>query len=194
MVVINHLSAPTITTPIPLELLTPSSFAPFGTVITTPTNPGIPANQGSARKHPSISPLTNSYPSASSPRINLFVCSPRVLSLAGVFSSDILERHPYTTQTFVPLSVSDDADAEDYYVVIVAPTGKDGMPELGGLRAFKADGGRALTYAAGTWHAPMVVVGRNDIRFVVVQSESGVAREDCEEVTFEPGVPVQAGI
>jgi ureidoglycolate lyase len=41
-----------------------------------------------------------------------------------------------------------------------------------------------VTYAAGTWHAPMVVVGLAAVEFVVVQNTNGVEIEDCQEVEF----------
>ena len=147
--------------------------------------------------------------------MTLFVCSPRKLrspaagERRGADSSPaasaspprgqlelrLLERHPYTTQTFVPLGMAggggDDDDAATAFVVVVAPTraadeGGDGagggMPDLRGLRAFVGRAGQAVTYAVGTWHAPMVVVGAEPVSFVVTQFANGVAGEDCEEV------------
>ena len=54
-----------------------------------------------------------------------------------------------------------------------------------------------VTYGAGTWHAPMIVVGEEDVDFVVVQFANGVAEEDCQEVELrgegEEGVVVVLG-
>ncbi|GAM38659.1 ureidoglycolate hydrolase [Talaromyces pinophilus] len=153
------------------EPLTPQSFAPFGTVITTPFPrdllgapnnlpalklphrvPATPvyANQGSAVKISPIAPLANGYENAcpsgkaAQARLSMFACFPRKLrrekqtghrqsavndilngkvhSEGGeqdgegaeeepdfdgpVFDVRILERHPYTTQTFIPLDLS----------------------------------------------------------------------------------------
>jgi len=78
--------------------------------------------------------------------------------------------------------------------VIVAPLdiSKDGNPpDLTGLRAFYCCGSQAVTYAAGTWHAPMVVVGKNAIEFVVLVHENGVEGEDTQEAGIDgDGVPV----
>ncbi|KAK2054123.1 hypothetical protein LY76DRAFT_597244 [Colletotrichum caudatum] len=72
------------------------------------------------------------------------------------------------------------------------------MPDLARLKAFVAYPGQAVTYGAGTWHAPMVALGPQGtaIDFVVTQFASGVAVEDCQEVELEPasegaGVVVQ---
>ncbi|KAI1416188.1 hypothetical protein F5Y13DRAFT_128697 [Hypoxylon sp. FL1857] len=122
---------------------------------------------------------------------------------AGLFPLQILERHPYTAQTFIPLGAS----SKSHYLVIVAPslppteaagdlpvpTGKDlpgrGLPDLSGLRAFVATGSQAVTYGAGTWHAPMAALGDagTAIDFVVVQFANDEPVEDCQEVALEGG-------
>jgi ureidoglycolate lyase len=116
------------------------------------------------------------------------------------FKVSILERHPYTTQTFSPLGLSAAGDDEStVFLVIVAPslsspasakssaTGEDDVqiqnpPDLSRLRAFVARGGQAVTYGPGTWHAPMAVIGRRRVDFVVTQFVNGVADDDCQEL------------
>ena len=100
----------------------------------------------------------------------------------------IMERHPYTTQTFIPLGLSP-MDRDTAYLVVVAPTvtepTKDfGMPDIPKIRAFIARGSQAVTYAPGTWHAPMIVIGKKKITFVVMQYVNGVPEDDCEEIQF----------
>lgn len=103
----------------------------------------IEANQGSALKYIDVSHLTNHYGAASSKKaakavVNMFVCKPRRLrsrkadgdiitdqvngsGIEHVFDVSILERHPYTPQTFIPMGVAKD-DVTTKYLVIVAPT------------------------------------------------------------------------
>lgn len=160
---------------------------------------GVPANQNTALKYFSVSPLTNLYnqsPSQTPARtcINLFTCFPRALTQVGeslLFKICILERHPFTTQTFVPMGLAA-VNPSTKYLVIVAPTlgstkafPDRGPPDLENLQAFIAHGGQAVTYAPGTWHAPMVVVGSTSVDFVVVQYYNSVLAEDCEESTLE---------
>ena len=145
----------------------------------------------------------------------MFVCAPRTLlprqlnSTDGVFPVEILERHPFTTQTFIPLGLSSSEANKARYLVVVAPSlppssadeywpvpavtansgplpGR-GLPDLRKIRAFIADGSQAVTYGAGTWHAPMVAIGKNPISFVVVQFANGVGIEDCQEVVWKGG-------
>lgn len=197
------------------------------------------ANQHTAIKYQNVSAPADLYaqaPSAASkPIVSIFSCAARQLqqppspsgnppistllpytyagpSRAGLFRVDILERHPFTTQTFVPLAASAGVP-HAAYLVIVAPTlpaeGEDsslpapktggkgpGRPDLANLKAFVATPGQAVTYGAGTWHAPMVALGPpgTAIDFVVTQFASGVGVEDCQEVVIEAqgeGVVVQ---
>ncbi|KAL2854261.1 ureidoglycolate hydrolase [Aspergillus pseudoustus] len=191
-----------------------------------PKHPLVPepvaANQLSALKYSPISPLLDNYPGkcpsgkASEARMTMFSSFPRRLRSAtstqggnetALFDVTILERHPYTTQTFSPLALSPDEEA--FYLVIVAPTltgqtataksdsGEEvtirDPPDLSRIRVFKARGDQALTYGAGTWHAPMVVVGKRRVDFVVVQFANGVGEEDCQEVCFPEGLVVEVG-
>jgi ureidoglycolate lyase len=173
------------------------SFSPFGTVIENPVPSLVPsaqitklppntvqANQGSALKYLDITLMRDYYGSAPSKRkatavMNMFVCAPRELlpaeqkGLEGLFPVDILERHPYTTQTFIPLGLSKSDARNARYLVIVAPSLEPspadeslpvpygtasgdqlpgrGLPDLTKVKAFIANGAQAVTYGAGTW-------------------------------------------
>lgn len=116
--------------------LHPSNFAAAGPLPLA----AVSANQGSAIKYQHVTRMVNSYHQAPSGTpgvavMNMFVCAARKLATrqgtshttatpsSRVFEVGILERHPYTTQTFTPLSTSGPASppAERGYLVIVAP-------------------------------------------------------------------------
>ncbi|SMY28847.1 unnamed protein product [Zymoseptoria tritici ST99CH_1A5] len=119
--------------------ITPVNFAQFGEVIENPLtaahqskHQSIVANQGSATKHLDITHIDNHYATLAPSRkparavMNMFVCKPRELTTSAatgkkVFKVEILERHPFTPQTFIPLGVSTN-DLTSRYLVIVAPT------------------------------------------------------------------------
>lgn len=69
-------------------------------------------------------------------------------------------------------------------------------PDVSRIEAFVARGDQAVTYAPGTWHAPMIVVGEQRVDFVVVQFANGVAEDDCElvEVGGEVSVDVRGAM
>lgn len=212
--------------------LSQKAFQDFGDVIENPAPSLIPslkpknlplnavqANQGTALKFLDISSMRDMYSFASSKKagkavMNMFVCAPRVLlpseepSDLGCFQVQLLERHPFTSQTFIPLGLSASEASKCRYLVIVAPSLKPspadeglpvpspssnsaplpgrGLPDLSRIKAFTVNGSQAVTYGPGTWHAPMVVIGDKPIDFVVVQFSSGVAVEDCQEAEIDP--------
>ncbi|KAJ4396483.1 hypothetical protein N0V93_000702 [Gnomoniopsis smithogilvyi] len=193
----------------------PSKFADAGRL---PFD-AISANQGTAIQYQHVTHMVNKYDQAPSgapggPVMSMFVCAARQLQSqrpgrpgkgpgsASYFEVNILERHPYTTQTFTPLSASGSkvSDGQQCYLVIVAPNVKAASapqsqtvespvaspPDLLGLKAFVATTNQAVTYGAGTWHAPMVALGPEGsaLDFVVTQFKNGVGSEDCQIVTF----------
>lgn len=214
-----------IQSPLPRELsvaVQPSSLPP---------NPHTPtpilANQNSALKFSPISPMLDNYkngPSGtpSETRLTMFCCFPRKLrSITAInqpekeaFDVRILERHPYTHQTFIPTDLSShskvgNGEEEPVFLVVVAPTLKGETataknqageiitirdpPDLRNAKAFIGRGGQSVTYDAGTWHAPMVVLGPRRVDFVVVQHVNGVDDEDCQEAAFGEGINVDLG-
>ena len=126
--------------------------------------------------------------------MSMFSCFPRRVE-SERFKVGILERHPYTTQTFCPLGLARD-DQETLFLVIVAPSlsdtvdGVSNPPDLPNIKAFVGRGNQAVTYGPGTWHAPMVVLGKGRVDFVVTQFVNGVADDDCQEVLVGDGVDV----
>lgn len=222
--------------------LTAEAFSAFGTVIesplpaatTTNTLPHPPpqgsvvANQSTALKFPSISPLTSTYHQSwggapAKTAVTMFCCFPRELRSttnpsgreSQVFDVRILERHPFTTQTFVPLAAPSYGDTRS--IIIVAPTltpptstssgtpyfpqapsstqgqAVGGLPDLQNLKAFVTEPGVGVTYAAGVWHSPMVIVGKSRVDFVVTQWMNGEPTCDCQEVELGEGLCVDLG-
>lgn len=152
----------------------------------------------------------NLYPQAPSKApantsLSLFVCASNPTASSG-YRLGLLERHPFTSQTFAPMVTPPGCS----YLLLVAPSspvgemGNDlpfplkadqngrstlqgrGLPDLGQLKAFTATGRQGVTYGAGTWHAPMVVLGPEgtSMEFIVSQFSNGVRTEDSQEVEF----------
>lgn len=191
--------------PVKATPLSPESFAEFGGVISSShqlnTHPVTSANYGTAKKLFRVSPIVNNFdkcPSrvSSTPNFNLFRCSPpdhileyNVNGIEGNtrYLATVLERHPFSTQTFLPMGRDKDAKA---YIVIVAKNRSDGLPDMNTVQAFVARGDQAVTYGAGTWHAPMVVLG-DTVDFAVFINENGQPNEDVQETYFEPGINIE---
>ena len=208
--------------------LTADDFAPFGTVINSPLPPStsvipeklppgsVHANQNTALKYANVSPISSTYYRSSSGipaqlTTSLFSCFPHSLRTSksgSIFDVDILERHPFTTQSFVPFSPLTSRNTKA--LIVVAPTLKTlpapsaltpyfpqshwnqgGPPDLKNLKAFLIDGPRAgVTYGIGTWHAPMVVIGDERVDFFVTQWANGREGEDCQEVELKEEIEI----
>lgn len=89
-----------------------------------------------------------------------------------------LERHPFSSQAFLPLAV-------ESYVVVVAPD-RDGRPDEAAALAFQVPGRVGLNYRAGTWHAHMMTWDAPGT-FAMLAYEDGTA-DDC---VFAPIAPLQ---
>ncbi len=153
-------------THLPLAPLTAEAFAPFGRVVEVGGGAASSANQGTATRYDFCADLVSSRPGA---RLNLAVF--RADARALPFEVRLLERHPCSTQVFVPMAVG-------RYLVCVAPTGPDGAPALDGLQAFLCGGRQAVAYAPGTWHHPMVALDAPS-DFTMLAWEDGTPL-DCE--------------
>jgi ureidoglycolate lyase len=144
--------------------LTREAFAPFGDVIDVPTSTGRTYYEdalGNLRPgaHPSLS------------------VSQREPTLEKTLVVEMLERHEFSSQTFVPLDV-------ERWLVVVAPHARSGGPDVAGVRAFIANGRQGVTYRANTWHHGLTVFDRAS-RFAVFMFRDG-GKGDEEFVPVKP--------
>lgn len=154
------------------------------------------ANQGSAIKLIKVAPCLNIYSEAPSKHPattnwNIFrsCVIPEKWSTDEdglVYNLTVLEKHPYSTQTFVPMGRCAEEDA---YVVNVAPD-KDGQPDYEKVESYIFKGNTAVTYNVNTWHSPMVVLSKTT-DFCVVTNENDVPEENCVEVFYNPGIKIR---
>ena len=92
-------------------------------------------------------------------RCNFAHCAPRQLTTSGGKQSimcKILERHPFTTQSFFPMGRH--ASKRGYLVVVAKSQYEGGPPDLGTLSAFICNGGQGIMYGKAQWHAPMMAL------------------------------------
>jgi ureidoglycolate lyase len=65
------------------------------------------------------------------------------------------------------------------FMVVVCPSGKDGLPLLSGLRAFVCEAGQGFNYNPNVWHHPIIALDA-PAELMMLAHEDGSAR-DCEE-------------
>ncbi|CCG83110.1 Probable ureidoglycolate hydrolase [Taphrina deformans PYCC 5710] len=138
-------------------------------------------NQGFATKIKRVSSIEHAYPTYR-PKAkqvwNIFKVTPR--NEGSKISITVLERHPYTTQTFVPLG----GNAEQIEFLAVVAEDREGQPDPTSLRAWLCHGGQLVTYAANQWHAPMIAL-HDQLIFAVTNAENNTG-DDLEEFFFTP--------
>ncbi len=132
--------------------LTAEAFAPFGQV--------IQARVAAIGLRARVAALENRRPAAV-PHLAVTRLAPTALPVRAT----ALERHPFSSQTFVQTDLS-------RYLVAVCPSGPDGEPIVERLLALVADVTLGVNYAPGTWHHPMAILGRSG-EYVVLRWDDG---------------------
>ena len=140
-----------------IEPIDAAAFMPFGQLI-PPRAPG----QG---RQELFEKLQNERASAR-PGLSMATVEPKALPLTAVQ----MERHVHSSQVFVPVDSAG-------YLVVVAPHGADGMPDLGKIRAFRVPGDTGLNYRADTWHHPLSALERTG-RFAILTFVDGTSADE----------------
>jgi len=135
----------------------PVAFAPFGDLIASP------------RSLPNIdfSGTLDNQRDAARTTLYTTVVEPVALPVR----LEKMERHRFSSQTFLPLEAS-------RYLVCVAPHGKDGQPDPAALRAFIVPAGVGITYRANVWHHPMMALDRRASFAVVMWRDGSTGDEE----------------
>jgi ureidoglycolate lyase len=151
-------------TALPLSV---EAFAPFGDVVSAGLKAGSSANQGTAVRFDWSAELVSLRPSAK-PNLAVFRASPQALP----FTVRLLEKHPASSQAFLPLVCT-------RFLVCVAPRRSDGEPELDRLEAFVCGPGQGINYHANVWHHPIIALD-TPAELAMLAWEDG-SSEDCVE-------------
>jgi ureidoglycolate lyase len=84
--------------------------------------------------------------------------------------SELMERHEFSSQTFVPVDVT-------RWLIVVAPHAAKGGPDMAGARAFVATGKQGVTYKPNTWHHGLTTLDEPG-RFAVFMWRAGTRDEE----------------
>ncbi|KAJ8100984.1 ureidoglycolate hydrolase [Lipomyces tetrasporus] len=177
------------------EELTPEAFSKFGYVISaTHQAPKVaPGTHGLAFRQSDVSVPVNNYGNShfktEAPcafNLQRFAPPATLNREKGEYLVKVIERHPYTTQTFFPMGV--DA-SEPAYLVIVAENDENSMPDLSTVRAFVARGGQSVTYGAAVWHGGTCSL-RDTLDMTMFMYDNGVKEDEMHLVGIDQGVLV----
>jgi ureidoglycolate lyase len=84
--------------------------------------------------------------------------------------SELMERHEFSSQTFIPVDVA-------RWLIVVAPHAAKGGPDMAEARAFIASGRQGVTYKPDTWHHGLTTLDRPG-HFAVFMWRAGTADEE----------------
>lgn len=87
----------------------------------------------------------------------------------------VLERHPFSSQTFLPLKAS-------RYFVIVVPDSDDGSPALARARAFVSGSNQGFTYRCGVWHHDMAVLDEAAVMAILMWCDGSGGDEEFLDI------------
>jgi ureidoglycolate lyase len=156
------------------EPLTRAAFAPYGQVIEADGAHHYPINAGNCERYHDLARVEVAGPGAR-PLISLL--HSRGFGLPFTFT--LVERHPFGSQAFYPLSPNP-------FLVVVAPD-QNGVP--GTPHAFLTGPGQGVNLAINTWHGVLTPIGP-DADFLCV--DRGGEGNNLEEYTFPEAWRVEA--
>jgi ureidoglycolate lyase len=150
-----------------IEHLTRAAFLPFGEVIEADPTAMRLINSGTTERYHALG-HAQALGEGAEVILNIFRGSPRRFP----YSVDMMERHPFGSQSFHPLQFRP-------WLVVVADDegGKPGRP-----RIFLAGGGQGINYRANVWHHPLMAIGGISDFLVVDRQGPG---NNLEEFFFE---------
>lgn len=159
--------------PIPL---TQDAFAVFGDVIEVGDHCEVrDINEGNTQRFHDLAKLQLDTEGGTS-AINIFRSTP----LANPVTLKFMERHPLSSQAFMPLS-------DQPYLVVVAPPGD--LDEAN-ISVFLASADQGVNYHPGTWHHYCLAL--NEVSdFLVVDRIAD--DENCDEVNLSSPLVIDHG-
>lgn len=151
---------------IQIQPLTQESFSAFGDVIEKENHVFFPINQGLTQRYHalSIAQITGDHTAVG---MSIFhnLCATQI-----PFKIDMLERHPYGSQSFIPLQ-------QQKFIIIVALPLDQTQPNEQQIYAFLSNGKQGITYRQGVWHHPLITL-EAESDFLVVDRIGG--GNNCE--------------
>jgi ureidoglycolate lyase len=147
--------------------LTAAAFAPYGDVVEAADRFAV-INSGTTRQYADLARIDVDAQDGR-PRLSLYRVTPYAMPLVVT----MLERHPLSSQLFVPLGGAP-------FLVVVAAAGSDTL-EPGNVRAFLSNGRQGVNYRPGTWHHPVIALD-HETEFLVL--DRGGPGRNCDELHF----------
>ena len=156
---------------IEIRPLTQASFADFGDVIEKSNKDFIPINQGLTERYHALS-LAQVSGDQVAVGMSIFH---NLFATPIPFQIEMLERHPYGSQSFIPLQ-------QQKFIVVVALPFDQTRPDEQRIQAFISNGQQGITYHQGVWHHPLITLEANS-DFLVVDRIGGGSNCDVHHLS-----------
>lgn len=152
--------------------MTREAFAPFGDVIEKAGAHSFETNQGTAIRYHDLARVDLAADQGRT-LVSIFEATVPVALPVGL---RLLERHPISSQAFIPLGKSP-------LVIVVAPGGNE--PNLSRIRAFLTNGQQGINFHPATWHHPLIALERADFLVIDRDGPGPGFDQDYEEVLLD---------
>ena len=153
-----------------LEPIGQAAFAAFGDVLQMKGNSWFPINGGTTRRYHNLG-LVQIEGADGRAGISLA----RGDAFQFPLQISMLERHPLGSQAWIPFN-------QTPFIAVVAPNGVDDRPDESAIRAFYVGPNQGVNYHQGTWHHPLMALGREG-DFIVIDRIGTAA--NCDERTLQ---------
>ena len=158
---------------LPILPLTKSAFVPFGDVIEPDHSSMRLINSGTTERYHALA-RAEAYGDGARVILNIF----RGQARSFPYSVNMMERHPFGSQSFSPLSPKP-------FLVVVSED-EDGKP--GEPKVFFASNGQGVNYRANVWHHPLMSLNETSDFLVVDREGPG---NNLEEYVFDEPYLIQ---
>lgn len=156
--------------PVPVAPLTREAFGPFGDVIDDTGETVFSTNDGTALRIHELG-IADCQAEGGRTLFSIF----RMKRPSVPEAVRLMERHPISSQAFVPLGVV-------RFVALVARPGT--RPRASDLRAFVTNGRQGVNYRCGTWHYPLIALDPGDFLVVDRAGPGEAFNQDYDEVSL----------
>ena len=138
-----------------IKTVTKENFINFGQLISTKDNQSQEINRNTTSSFFDLANI-KIYGENLQPRINIFKAKKRIFPI----KIDMLENHPFSSQTFIPLQ-------KTKFIVVVAPISK--IPDLNLIQAFLIPPEEGINFNAKVWHFPLIAT--EDSNFLTIDKK-----------------------
>jgi len=156
------------------EPLTQAAFEPFGDVISADDSAHhFPINDGYTERYHDLAKV-DVLENGGRAIVSIFRSTP----LAQPVAIKMMERHPLSSQAFMPLD-------NRPYLVVVAPAGELDERQI---KVFLANGKQGVNYHAGTWHHFCLALHEQSDFLVVDRGGEG---KNCDVETLDGSLVIE---